>query len=644
MRSKSRRNGDVTWRAGRLAVAAAVLGALMLAAVAQAFDPALEAKNFAKTSEREQYVTLTPEFQSRLVQANTENAASLAAIEANDPERVFAGNVCANGGQECAGDVRFYDWKDNGFGIVKPVLFTARNGSTLSGHVWATKDGAAKKPLIVITNGSVQAPEQLYWGQAATLAKHGYVVLTYDPQGQGRSDTGGEGVDATDGVPSQTGEPFYDNTEDALDFALSTAENPYDPRPSCSTGTDHSPKQDRRVAAGLDAAFNPLADMVDKTRVGIAGHSLGAAAVSYVGQLNPRVDGIVAWDNLSASDSVAKNSGGGPGGPPLCASGSSPRPPAIPITKPAMGISNDYGITPTPNTTDPDPQEKTAGFLAYKAAGIDSFEFVIRGGTHEESAFIPGMTVPVLGLASLRGSDLVAWYSTAWFDKEVKCADGSACEADADKRLLTDRWRDDERSGEVDNNDDANVYSFYKRSRFAFKTSDGTAVSCDDMRTGCDSMKPDGLAPGYSFVSDAYSAPDVPGTTNPPPPSKSPACGIGQLGTAFNDSPATLPPSDSGDSIRGAAGNDRIKGGGGDDCLYGAKGNDRLKGNDGNDKLKGGTGRDRLNGGPGKDILGGGGGRDVIHAKGGGRDVIKCGPGKDKVIADKRDKLGKGCE
>lgn len=632
----------MTWRAGRLIVAFAVLGALVLAAVAQAFDPALEAKNFAKTSEREQYVTLTPEFQARLIQANTDNAASLAAIQANDPERDFYGNVCANGGQECAGDVRFYDWKDNGFGIVRPVLFTARNGSTISGHVWATKDGPAKRPLIVITNGSVQAPEQLYWGQAATLAKHGYVVLTYDPQGQGRTDTAGEGVDVPDGVPSQEGRPFYDNTEDALDFALSTADHPYDPRPSCTTGTDHSPKQDRRVAAGLDAGYNPLADLIDPSRVGIAGHSLGAAAVSYVGQLDDRVDGIVAWDNLRAPDS-SQDPGSGPGGPPVCVSGSSPRPASIPITKPAMGISNDYGIDPTPNTSDPDPQAATAGFQAYKAAGIDSFQFVIRGGTHEESAFIPGMTVPVLGLASLRGSDLVAWYSTAWFDKEVKCADGSACEANADKRLLTDRWRDDERSGQVDNNGDPNVFSFYKRSRYDFRTSSGDEVTCDDLRTGCDSMAPDGLPAGYSFVSDAYTAPDDTGGGHPVPPSKSPACGLAQLGTKFNDSPATLPPSDSGDAIRGAGGNDRLRGGAGDDCLSGGKGNDRLKGDDGKDNLHGGSGRDRLNGGAGADKLGGGPGDDVIHSKGGGADVVKCGPGHDRVVADKRDKLGKGC-
>ena len=67
------------------------------------------------------------------MQANAENIADAAQIPVNDPERNFAGNICANRGNECAGDVRFYDWEDTGFGIVEPVLFTARNGATLSG-------------------------------------------------------------------------------------------------------------------------------------------------------------------------------------------------------------------------------------------------------------------------------------------------------------------------------------------------------------------------------------------------------------------------------------------------------------------------------------------------------------------------------
>ena len=70
------------------------------------------------------------------------------------------------------------------------------------------------------------------------------------------------------------------------------------PRPSCSTGTSHADKQRARVADGRDAAYNPLYARLDTSRVGIAGHSLGAGAVSYVGQIDPRVKAIVAWDNL----------------------------------------------------------------------------------------------------------------------------------------------------------------------------------------------------------------------------------------------------------------------------------------------------------------------------------------------------------
>ena len=285
----------------------------------------------------------------------------------------------------------------------------------------------------------------------------------------------------------------------------STSRCPRPPRrttrgPSCTSGTDHSPKQDRRVGAGLNAAFNPLHELIDPERVGIAGHSLGASAVSYVGQIDPRVDGIVAWDNLSAP-------GAGFGNAPECESGSAPRPSEPPITKPAMGISNDYGIAPAPLTEDPDPEGENTAFLAYKEAGIDSFQFHIRGGSHEESALIPGMTVPVLGLATLRGTDVIGWYSTAWFDKHVKCAGDVSCEEDADRRLLTDRWRNDPRSGQIDTNDDPNVFSFYRRSRYDFRTAGGAEVVCDDVRAGCASMAADGLAAGYDLAADAYTLP-----------------------------------------------------------------------------------------------------------------------------------------
>ena len=484
------------------AAIAALLGCLIAPAGAAAFSADREVQNFAKVTERPHYITLTPAFLSLLTKETATGLGELVQRTLSDPERLPT-NVCGARMFECAGDVRFYDWPERANGIRHPVVFTARSGATISGDVWATRNGPVRRPAVVITTGSVQAPETLYWGQAATLASHGYVVLTYDVQGQGLSDTLGEAPDLLESVPAQAGEPFYDGTEDALDFLLSTAEHPYVPRPSCTTGTSHAAKQNRRVAAGLDDAYNPLAGLVDGSRIGIAGHSLGAAAVSFIGQEDPRVDATVAWDNLSAPDE-------GPFGTPSCPSAPQTRQ-TPPITKPALGISNDYGIVPLPLnydttpgsfTVDPDPNEKAAAFGAYRTANVDSGELVIRGGCHEESAFIPGsVTGPwPLGCGTLRGGDLVAWYTTAWLDKYVKG------DPTADSRLLTERWRDDPRGGAVDLAGDPNLFSFYFHSPLDIGLAGGGRASCADLRVGCRSLAPDGLPPDYDFVADAHGA------------------------------------------------------------------------------------------------------------------------------------------
>jgi hypothetical protein len=149
------------------------------------------------------------------------------------------------------------------------------------------------------------------------------------------------------------------------------------------------------VREGRNAAFNPLWQLVDTARIGVAGHSFGAAGVSFVGQRDPRVKTIVAWDNLSAPADAMDI--------PDCASAPATRRPP-PITKPALGMSADYFLTPTPYTANPDPKAKSSGSFAYTKAGVDTGELIIRGGTHYEFSYIPN---PAFG-ASLRGMDLVA--------------------------------------------------------------------------------------------------------------------------------------------------------------------------------------------------------------------------------------------
>ncbi len=484
---------------------AAVAVLLALPAASQAappttFEPTVEAQNFSITQQR-QAIYDTPEYQAQLTADSATSLSEALATQAADPGRFFTNNLCWNRGNGCAGDIRLNDWVKNGYGISDPVLFTARNGATLSGRVWATVGGPKKRPGVVITNGSVQADEQMYWYAAQTLAKDGYVVLTFDPQGQGQSDTLGQAPDEQEGVPAQSdGRPFYDGTEDALNFFLSTAKHPYVPVPSCETGTSHAAKQNERVSQGLDAAYNPYWKLLKPSQIGLAGHSYGAAGVSYIAQWDPRVKAVVAWDNLGGpgpeAGSVPSQQGGAP---PMSSIGEKPCPadPAarttVPITKPALGMSADYGLPPLPNTGLPDPNAKSTESHAYSDAGVDSGEIIIRGGSHLDFSFIPNQAFG----ASLRGPDEIAWYTSAWFDKYVKH------QGSADKRLLSERWREDPAEAAVDANHDGNAFSFYYLSRMDIHLRNGQAFDCEDMREGCPGMIPtkrDRFSGEYSYL------------------------------------------------------------------------------------------------------------------------------------------------
>jgi Ca2+-binding RTX toxin-like protein len=59
--------------------------------------------------------------------------------------------------------------------------------------------------------------------------------------------------------------------------------------------------------------------------------------------------------------------------------------------------------------------------------------------------------------------------------------------------------------------------------------------------------------------------------------------------------------------------------------------------------IRGLAGDDSLCGGPGNDVLEGGAGMDRINVKDGKRDRVDCGPGRDTVTVDTKDRL-RHCE
>lgn len=88
---------------------------------------------------------------------------------------------------------------------------------------------------------------------------------------------------------------------------------------------------------------------------------------------------------------------------------------------------------------------------------------------------------------------------------------------------------------------------------------------------------------------------------------------------------------DAADALRGSAGRDSLDGGPGNDRLYGLGGRDILVGGRGADELYGGAGDDRISGDPPQ---GDGYYTPIIRRR---ADRVDCGPGRDRITADRRD-------
>jgi hypothetical protein len=330
-------------------------------------------------------------------------------------------------------------------GLSERVSFTNRYGALLRGTVYRPEPGARDPytgqrlrgpfPGVVITPGSVQGSEGMYRWLAQDLAERGYVVLTYDVQGQGASETlphepqPGEQVDAIPfcnavatprdgeqtgcpGVPFQQLANFELGTVDALDFFVSTPQSPYaNPRSSDVEVDQHNPYWqlwDRRP--------DPHAKTPGRTtRLALVGHSMGAAAVSKVQAYDERVAAVVALDKLVGPDGPAPFEG-------------LDNEPVVP----ALGLQAEYGFTvapytlqggsslnPAPSPDGPDPhREKQTGYEAWREAGVDSMVVVPRASTHLEWTDIP-LVMP----ASRYGQALSSHYAQAWLDRYLKHAD-----------------------------------------------------------------------------------------------------------------------------------------------------------------------------------------------------------------------------
>jgi hypothetical protein len=469
---------------------------------------ARELANYERANQAARDQAADPQFMVRWQEQSQENYLEYQQRGADDPDWNSEGNVCASWAEQCTGDPFRYPGVDPFYddAVVEPVAFLDRGGARLSGRVWAPSGGGDALPGAVIINGSVQAPETLYWWGAQALVRAGYVVLTFDPRGQGRSDNrtpdGEQGSNANPDV-------FATNLIDAIDFFRSTPDAPYEPN-----------EGDERKTT----PHNPLWERIDRDRLGVIGHSLGARGVSVVqgiqpwpgtGEANP-VDVAVAWDNLALSE------GGGPGGG-LAGFDLVPR-------VPAMGQAGDYFLTPTPYTSPPDPDDKRQGYLTWVEAGVPSYQLNIQAGTHYEWSLLP--TFPTTawepGGEGGWGNPLARHYTVAWLDRWLK-QPGEPGHGDADARLLADEARpeaDDLQGGE-EPAPWCDRLSFYFTSSRAFPARDGTVHVTDDIRAECLGAA---AAPGDEEPAEEPAPSEGEGGEATPPPEPPPASDLPATG------------------------------------------------------------------------------------------------------------------
>jgi len=357
------------------------------------------------------------------------------------------------------------------------VELTARDGALLQGDLFAPLAGARDPytgarltgpyPPVVIVTGSIQASAGVYAWLAEDLAERGYVVLTFDVQGQGQSETLPHDGTLT-GVPSEQQSNFDDDTEDAITFMLSTPAHP-----------------DAR-------AVNPLWGLIDHrpdprsatrgrtTKLAVIGHSTGAVTVSYLQGVDPRIEVAVALDKITATPAAISDDEAELGSLPG---------PVVPKV-PTLGLQADYGFEPQPYflagcssfepcagspSQAPNPaREEQTGFDTWRTDRVDSMVMVPRASTHLDFT-----DVPLILPASAQGQAVASYYAQAWLAKYLRHDPG------ADTALLATRLRyllpgagDTRRMVTMDRN---SHLSFYFCSGYVFRLANGTRVADGDL-------------------------------------------------------------------------------------------------------------------------------------------------------------------
>ncbi|MFY9585952.1 MAG: hypothetical protein WAT66_00705 [Actinomycetota bacterium] len=434
-------------------------------------------------------------------------------------------------------DPYLLDYPASGRANVQTIEYPNRYGATIRGHIWipntpftdpvTNATGNGPFPAVIFVNGA-GTRETPYWSTAQTLVENGYAVMTWDPQALGLSEANPEaqycdpdgawhdpqelGVREQGPCAGQPGEPppltfaeapvetalapvlaagggigggaaFYaDNQIVGVDWETASASYDSARAPFVFGAFD--------AVAWLLSSANPQRTLIDATRIGIVGHSLGADAALNVGNGDPlhRFGAVVTYD--SAARML----------------------PAVTPSVPTMVQASDHEVEIGPYLSAPDRSDVPVVWQteSLAASGVDHMSLVLAATGHGNWAYNPDPLIhpyaAPMATSSRYGERAGLYFALAWFDRYLKGADTpfvrgdeAAQQADAVQRLLAPAFDEsvDRTAIEVGMLDPATggnapyliqgrsiraELSDYFTSSYAF---DGRA--CADVKTGCGS-------------------------------------------------------------------------------------------------------------------------------------------------------------
>jgi dienelactone hydrolase len=306
---------------------------------------------------------------------------------------------------------------DGARGVAMDVAYRNRYGARIAARLWRPKRLPSRPlPAVVFVDGYGNPMEAYNWA-AQDLAEHGYLVMTFDPQGQGASEAepapehcepGGAWTRPQEmGIREQgscAGQDPPDTPAREAEGLTFVATGRVGDEDVSGASTVYRKIAPRFVFGTLDAvdhllsARNPWRRLVDARRVGVAGHSAGAWAALMAANGDPerRFRTGVALDAYHGFDFHVRG------------------------TRPTLIVQGEQENVLGPRLVPPsDPRSPNqlhptrAAFSDLRARGIDAGFYVLRGSTHGEFSDAHGQ-------ASSKGQRVTTYLMLAWLDRYLR--------------------------------------------------------------------------------------------------------------------------------------------------------------------------------------------------------------------------------